>query len=239
MRADPRSRQRKTIRLPGRDYRADGLYYVTIVCEGRRPVLSEVREGHIALSPIGEIVTECWLAVPNLRTCHTCERRYRTHPIVYPGQPGAVAKIATQHMKSVGAKHPPLARGTLERNGGCFARAHATPRAPPARPATRDTRHATRDATPAPAPTPRDTRCHATRHATRPRRHGSGRSIRSYGWACVDPVADASPLHWFRHIVYNEQLNCGSGTIYGAGDPSNGMTNPRFRPHLMQPLSSS
>jgi len=184
MRADPRSRQRKTIRLPGRDYRADGLYYVTIVCEGRRPVLSEVREGHIALSPIGEIVTECWLAVPNLRTCHTCERRYRTHPIVYPGQPGAVAKIATQHMKSVGAKHPPLARGTLERNGGCFARAHATPRAPPARPATRDTRrharaHATRHAVPRHAPhdtraKPRDTRCHATtRHDTRPATRGA------------------------------------------------------------------
>ena len=165
MRADPRSRQRKTIRLPGRDYRADGLYYVTIVCEGRRPVLSEVREGHIALSPIGEIVTECWLAVPNLRTCHTCERRYRTHPIVYPGQPGAVAKIATQHMKSVGAKHPPLARGTLERNGGCFARAHATPRA------TRYAGQATRHAVPRHDTTrhaPRDTRRHATpRHDTR------------------------------------------------------------------------
>jgi len=170
MRADPRSRQRKTIRLPGRDYRADGLYYVTIVCEGRRPVLSEVREGHIALSPIGEIVTECWLAVPNLRTCHTCERRYRTHPIVYPGQPGAVAKIATQHMKSVGAKHPPLARGTLERNGGCFARAHATPRATRyAGHATRHTirgpSHATRGATPR-HDTTRAPRHAAPRHAT-------------------------------------------------------------------------
>lgn len=65
MRTDPEPWQRKSIRLPGRDYRADGMYFVTIVCEGRRPILSDVRGGHIALSPIGEIVTACWLAIPN------------------------------------------------------------------------------------------------------------------------------------------------------------------------------
>ena len=54
------------------NYTERGLYMVTLVIEGRQPLLGELRgnpdqEGadapHVALSPLGESVRQCWLAI--------------------------------------------------------------------------------------------------------------------------------------------------------------------------------
>ncbi|MFL6291829.1 MAG: transposase [Thermoanaerobaculia bacterium] len=57
-------------RLRGWDYRWPGVYAVTICVKGRVCCLGEVVEEDVALSPIGVIVAEEWLAIP------------RTHPQV-------------------------------------------------------------------------------------------------------------------------------------------------------------
>lgn len=64
------------------DYRDRGIYMVTLCIEGRLPLLGTlagdpaIKEGegkpHVVLSPFGEKVKECWLAIP------------RFHPMVEP-----------------------------------------------------------------------------------------------------------------------------------------------------------
>lgn len=64
------------------DYRDRGIYMVTLCIEGRLPLLGAlagdpaIKEGegkpHVVLSPFGEKVKECWLAIP------------RFHPMVEP-----------------------------------------------------------------------------------------------------------------------------------------------------------
>lgn len=47
-------------RLPGWDYAGPGWYFITICTRNRAPVLSEVRDGRVHLTPIGRIVAEEW-----------------------------------------------------------------------------------------------------------------------------------------------------------------------------------
>ncbi len=51
-------------RLPGWDYSWPGAYAVTICVKGRVGCLGEVVEADVALSPLGVIVAEEWLAIP-------------------------------------------------------------------------------------------------------------------------------------------------------------------------------
>lgn len=61
-------------RLEDNDYTERGLYMVTLAIEGRRPLLGtlagspDATEGdqapHVVLTPLGEAVKDCWLAIP-------------------------------------------------------------------------------------------------------------------------------------------------------------------------------
>ena len=61
-------------RLEDNDYTERGLYMVTLAIEGRRPLLgtlagdADATEGdqapHVVLTPLGEAVKDCWLAIP-------------------------------------------------------------------------------------------------------------------------------------------------------------------------------
>jgi len=51
-------------RLRGWDYRRPGVYAVTICVKGRLCCLGEVVAADVALSPLGVIVAEEWLAIP-------------------------------------------------------------------------------------------------------------------------------------------------------------------------------
>ncbi len=51
-------------RLPGWDYRWPGVYAVTICVKGQVCCLGEVVAPDVALSPLGVIVAEEWLAIP-------------------------------------------------------------------------------------------------------------------------------------------------------------------------------
>lgn len=59
--------QRRSIRLPGHDYRGPWTYFVTICTTGRRPILGEIVRGVQVLSSIGRMVEEEWNRTAQIR----------------------------------------------------------------------------------------------------------------------------------------------------------------------------
>ncbi|MDH5681100.1 MAG: transposase, partial [Spirochaetota bacterium] len=64
MRYDPEKQHRKSIRLKDYDYSQAGFYFVTICTKNRECVFGEVVGGEVVLSHQGQIVEECWKAIP-------------------------------------------------------------------------------------------------------------------------------------------------------------------------------
>jgi len=52
---------RRNLRLRGRDYSADGAYFVTIVTVNNADLFGDVVRGEVRLNPVGEIVAANWL----------------------------------------------------------------------------------------------------------------------------------------------------------------------------------
>ena len=61
---EPPFHQRRTVRLAGRDYSADGAYFVTVCTVDREPVFGAVVDGHVRLNALGELVAEAWRWLP-------------------------------------------------------------------------------------------------------------------------------------------------------------------------------
>ena len=84
-------------RCEQQDYTERGLYLVTLVIEGRKPLLGElkgkpdVKDGddkpHVVLSPFGERVRECWLAIQEhhrqIETMKLCIMPDHIHGILF------------------------------------------------------------------------------------------------------------------------------------------------------------
>ena len=64
MPSNPKHPGRRSIRLAGYDYAQPGAYFVTICTQDRRPLLAHIDAGGHALTPIGQVVARCWLALP-------------------------------------------------------------------------------------------------------------------------------------------------------------------------------
>jgi len=64
MKYDAEIHHRRSIRLEGYDYSRDGAYFVTICAQDRRCVFGDVVDGKMQLNPIGKIVHEQWVAIP-------------------------------------------------------------------------------------------------------------------------------------------------------------------------------
>ncbi len=60
----PERYHRRSIRLPGYDYAAAGLYYVTICTQDRASLFGEMMNGEVATNALGEIVRQCWVGLP-------------------------------------------------------------------------------------------------------------------------------------------------------------------------------
>lgn len=58
---------RRSIRLPGHDYSAGGVYSITIVTARRQRLLSRVEHAIVHLTSIGQIVEQEWLRIPVMR----------------------------------------------------------------------------------------------------------------------------------------------------------------------------
>ena len=58
------SRHRRSIRLPDYDYAQSGAYFVTLCAHKRECLFGEVVADAMILSPIGQVVSDTWLALP-------------------------------------------------------------------------------------------------------------------------------------------------------------------------------
>jgi putative transposase len=87
---DPPFQQRRTIRLPGRDYSADGAYFVTVCTVERGPVLGAIVDGQIRLNALGDVVADTWrwltLRYPDVTLDEWCVMPDHLHGILVLGE---------------------------------------------------------------------------------------------------------------------------------------------------------
>src|SRR5687768_249864 len=55
---------RRTIRLPGRDYSADGGYFVTVCSANHEPLFGRIVNGIFAVNAFGKVVADTWRWLP-------------------------------------------------------------------------------------------------------------------------------------------------------------------------------
>ena len=63
-RFNPEIHNRRSIRLDGFDYSQTGMYFVTICSHKRLSLFGKIANGEMILNDMGEIVHECWNAIP-------------------------------------------------------------------------------------------------------------------------------------------------------------------------------
>ena len=56
--------RKQSLRLEGYDYSLEGAYFVTIVTRERVNLFGDVVNETIQLSPLGELLEQCWYAIP-------------------------------------------------------------------------------------------------------------------------------------------------------------------------------
>lgn len=56
--------RRRSIRLYGADYSEPGGYFLTVCAAGRKQIFGRIDLDHAMLSPLGEIVRQCWMQIP-------------------------------------------------------------------------------------------------------------------------------------------------------------------------------
>jgi putative transposase len=59
------NRSRRSIRLKGYDYSADGAYFITICVRNRECLLGEINNGQMILNEYGSIVRDVWEGLPD------------------------------------------------------------------------------------------------------------------------------------------------------------------------------
>ena len=59
------NRDRKHIRLTDWDYRSEGIYFITICCRDRQPLLGRISDDKMILSDIGLIASQYWVEIPD------------------------------------------------------------------------------------------------------------------------------------------------------------------------------
>jgi putative transposase len=57
--------RRRSPRLRGYDYSQPGAYFVTICVRGQKHLLGVVEGGDVLLSPVGQIIDQCWRNITN------------------------------------------------------------------------------------------------------------------------------------------------------------------------------
>ncbi len=61
---DPQKHHRRSIRLPGYDYRSPGAYFFTLNTYDRECLFGQIVDGEMRLSRLGSVVLRCWHSLP-------------------------------------------------------------------------------------------------------------------------------------------------------------------------------
>ena len=94
-----RPHHRRSIRLKGYDYSADGLYFITICTKDRQHLFGHVANGEMVLNETGQIVKSEWLNTVNVRQGEVTLHDY----VVMPNHFHAIIEICHRR----GVSHTP------------------------------------------------------------------------------------------------------------------------------------
>ena len=111
---NPADRHRRSIRLPGYDYRQAGAYFVTICAQGRALLFGEIRGDEMELNDAGQMLVSQWQALPqrfpNVRLDAFVVMPNHVHGIIVlvdantsPDGDGATTRVAPTLEDPVGA----------------------------------------------------------------------------------------------------------------------------------------
>ena len=64
-RHNPNTRNRRSIRLTGYEYRQAGAYFVTICTHNRAPLFGEIQGDEMRLNDVGKIAEKVWQGIPD------------------------------------------------------------------------------------------------------------------------------------------------------------------------------
>ncbi len=65
---NPDQHHRRSTRLKGYDYAAEGLYFITLCTAQRQGLFGAVVDGHMELNLLGQIVANEWMKTPQIRS---------------------------------------------------------------------------------------------------------------------------------------------------------------------------
>ena len=94
---------RRSIRLKGYDYSADGLYFITICTKERNHYFGRVIDGKMVLNERGQIVKNEWLNTINVRKDEVILHEY----IVMPNHFHAIIEICRRGVSHTPQSHTP------------------------------------------------------------------------------------------------------------------------------------
>lgn len=110
---------RRSIRLKGYDYSADGLYFITICTKDRNHYFGHIVDGKMVLSEKGVIVKNEWLNTINIRRGEVILHEY----IVMPNHFHAIVEICRGGVSHTPQIHTPQSNtpddGLTSNNGVC------------------------------------------------------------------------------------------------------------------------
>jgi hypothetical protein len=64
---NPDIHHRRSTRLKGYDYAAEGLYFITLCTAQRQCLFGAIVDGQMQLNPVGQIVAHEWMKTPQIR----------------------------------------------------------------------------------------------------------------------------------------------------------------------------
>ena len=96
---------RRSIRLKGYDYSADGIYFITICTKNRQHLFGHVADGEMVLNETGQIVKSEWLNTVNVRQGEVILHDF----VVMPNHFHAIIEICHRR----GVSHTPLSNTPL------------------------------------------------------------------------------------------------------------------------------
>ena len=115
----PHTFHRRSIRLKGYDYTADGLYFITICTKDKNHYFGRVIDGKMVLNERGQIVNNEWLNTINIRQGEVILHEY----IVMPNHFHAIIEICRRGVSHTPQMHTPQSNtpndGLTSDNGVC------------------------------------------------------------------------------------------------------------------------
>jgi REP-associated tyrosine transposase len=101
---------RRSIRLRGRDYSADGAYFVTLATANHEPLFGQAVDGRVSLSVFGTVVADTWRWLPeqyaHVALDEWCVMPDHLHGILVLGCATGVASATTDGVRAALRRKP-------------------------------------------------------------------------------------------------------------------------------------